>query len=110
MAEQSEIALVGGDSAPKWDMLEFQGTFLLRGVAPECVDCGEIVCETKRDGKVVPGLNVGNQRVEGAKVALKRPMLVLRKETDGAGRTQYRVEGIVRDKTHFMNRPILNKK
>lgn len=106
------------DTCPEWAMIELQGEIqLLRDADAQELPVGTLVrkarCVLPQRGQSSTNcqqaadsyqLTIGYHQLEGTRVALKQPLLLLDKQRDASG-TSYHVCGVVRSRLLFKTRP-----
>lgn len=99
-----------GGSPPAWAMVELQGEIerLIEAIPDEPYDVGTLTATDDTSIQLV----IGYHRLEGTKMALKKPVAILEKVQsndtdmdDDDNEVRYNVIGVIREKLIFKQRP-----
>jgi chromosome transmission fidelity protein 8 len=98
-----------GDGPPAWAMIELQGEIerIIEAIPGEPFDVGTLTATDDTSVQLV----IGYHRLEGTKMALKKPVAILEKiesnddDDNDDNEVRYKVIGVVREKLIFKQRP-----
>ncbi|OAY74773.1 putative uncharacterized protein DDB_G0287975 [Ananas comosus] len=106
----------GEGQCPEWAIVELQGIVESQpsiGNQLQGLEIGRLCCSSSSSSQVSYTFTVGYHELSGSKMALKKPLLVLKKKkaADGdnsvlnSSEVELQVIGVIRHKILFKNRP-----
>ncbi|OAY68709.1 Chromosome transmission fidelity protein [Ananas comosus] len=106
----------GEGQCPEWAIVELQGVVESQpsiGNQLQGLEIGRLCCSSSSSSQVSYTFTVGYHELSGSKMALKKPLLVLKKKkaADGdnlvlnSSEVELQVIGVIRHKILFKNRP-----
>ncbi|CAN0888667.1 Putative uncharacterized protein DDB_G0287975 [Linum grandiflorum] len=95
----------GSDNCPEWAIVELQGIVEVQPSFQDKIQSLEIgrLCRPSSDDKYT--LTIGYHELSGTKVALKKPLAVMKKLKPIDDKVELDVVGVIRHKIQFKTRP-----